>query len=265
MKIVFALVLVALAALSQPAFAEGVKSVHVFVALADNKHQGIVPVPEHLGNGDDPAGNLYWGAQYGVKTFLKASGDWRLVSSTANPASGVLERCVFRHTDGKVVLVADAYKGSEIKQAISDFLRAAGGGGAATVEISGEKVPIHGGADLAAYVGHNGLMDFSVDLKDIEKGAPSRASGSNEKGREAIVLCCKSKPYFEPLLKQLDSRPVLTTTGLMAPEAYTLEAALQGWIAGEPADQIKRRAAAAYDKFQKCGAKAARRLFGVEE
>jgi hypothetical protein len=29
--------------------------------------------------------------------------------------------------------------------------------------------------------------------------------------------------------------PLLWTTGLMAPEAYTLKAALDGWIAGESA------------------------------
>jgi hypothetical protein len=36
--------------------------VHVFVALADNAHQGIVPLPKALGNGDDPGRNPYWGA-----------------------------------------------------------------------------------------------------------------------------------------------------------------------------------------------------------
>jgi hypothetical protein len=34
--------------------------VHVFVALADNQHQGIIPVPAVLGNGVDPVRNLYW-------------------------------------------------------------------------------------------------------------------------------------------------------------------------------------------------------------
>lgn len=29
------------------------RTVHVFVALADNQYQGIVPVPPKLGNGDD--------------------------------------------------------------------------------------------------------------------------------------------------------------------------------------------------------------------
>ncbi len=35
------------------------RTIHVFVALADNKSQGIVPVAAILGNGDDPA-QLRW-------------------------------------------------------------------------------------------------------------------------------------------------------------------------------------------------------------
>ena len=38
---------------------------HVIVALADNRYQGIVPVPPAIGNGDDPDRNLYWGTRYG--------------------------------------------------------------------------------------------------------------------------------------------------------------------------------------------------------
>ncbi len=46
------------------------RTIHIFVALCDNKNQGIVPVPPILGNGEDPKNNLYWGALYGVKTFF---------------------------------------------------------------------------------------------------------------------------------------------------------------------------------------------------
>jgi hypothetical protein len=46
----------------------------------------------------------------------------------------------------------------------------------------------------------------------------------------------------------------------MAPEAYTLKSALDGWIAGENNEQIRDRAAGAYDKYQKCGFRAAHRL-----
>ena len=48
--------------------------VHVVVALCDNEHQGIVPVPATLGNGQDPRNNLYWGALYGVRTQSPAFG-----------------------------------------------------------------------------------------------------------------------------------------------------------------------------------------------
>jgi hypothetical protein len=37
----------------------------------------IAAVPKLIGNGDDPYNNLYWGAQYGVKTYFKKSSDWR--------------------------------------------------------------------------------------------------------------------------------------------------------------------------------------------
>ena len=50
---------------------------------------------------------------------------------------------------------------------------------------------------------------------------------------------------------------------LMAPEAYTLKAALDGWIGNENGEQVRERAAVAYDKYQKCGMRGARRLFAT--
>ena len=75
-----------LVAQSQP------RTIHVFVALADNKNQGIVPVATMLGNGDDPQHNLYWGSAYGVKTYFARSADWLLVASSAKPRPEILER-----------------------------------------------------------------------------------------------------------------------------------------------------------------------------
>jgi hypothetical protein len=74
------------------------------------------------------------------------------------------------------------------------------------------------------------------------------------------VLACASKQYFGEAVRTGGSYPVVWTTGLMAPEAYTLKAALDGWIVGENREQIRERAAEAYDKYQKCGTRAARRL-----
>src|SRR5215212_8846369 len=53
------------------------RTIHVFVALCDNKYQGIVPVGKSIGNGQDPESNLYWGCDLGLRTyFKKKNSDW---------------------------------------------------------------------------------------------------------------------------------------------------------------------------------------------
>ncbi len=98
---------------------------------------------------------------------------------------------------------------------------------------------------------------------DFRVKQPERKKGSKQ--QDAIVLACKSKPYFQPRLVKLGCKSVLLTTGFMAPEAYSLEAAVAGWIARENPERITERAARAYHKYQKCGLKAARRLFYSEK
>lgn len=230
--------------------------VHVFVSLADNQHQGIVPVPARLGNGDDPGANLYWGAAFGVKTFFRSSAEWTLISDGPGPSLSILERAVFRHRSGQVFLVADAYQGSKIRQAVNDFLSAAAGLNDASVHMSdaGQEITLTtgGGSDLVVYVGHDAFMDFSL---------PSVSGKEGVRHPAAIVLACASKSYFGPYLRNARSTPLLWTTGLMAPEAYTLKAALDGWIAEEDSEHIRQRAAIAYDKYQHCGLRGAQRLF----
>src|SRR5438034_5131160 len=101
--------------------------IHVFVALADNEHQGNIPVPPALGNGEDPSRNLYWGAAYGVRTFFRKTADWKEISSLPKPKSYILERSIFRHRASGTILIADAYEGSEIMQPLADFLRFSAG------------------------------------------------------------------------------------------------------------------------------------------
>ena len=230
------------------------KVIHVLVALCDNKFQGIVPVPEKIGNGDDPANNLYWGAAYGVKTFFLKSPDWTFVTKSAKPKPGVLERYVFKHKSKPVYLIADAYRGRDIKKSTYDFLQFAAGRDGETVQIPSGKLDGGGGANLLAYVGHNGLMDFSMPV-------PGR--GATERSRSAMILACASKPYFQGPLRPTGAQPVLWTTNLMAPEAYVLKAALDGWVLGEDEEKIRKRAATAYNKYQKCGMKAALNLFAT--
>ena len=230
--------------------------VHVFVALADNQHQGIIPVPAALGNGEDPDRNLYWGAAFGVRTFFKKSADWKEISLALKPKTYILERSIFEHRASGTILVADAYEGSEIKHALEDFSNAAAGLNSELISFpstsAGHRDSLPASADLVAYVGHDGLMDFSLPME-----FPNH-TGSN---RSAIILACASKSFFKDLLRKTGAQPLVWTTGLMAPEAYSLKAAVEGWILDESKEQIRQRTAAAYSKYQKCSLAAAMRLF----
>ena len=232
-----------------------VRTVHVFVALADNDHQGIVPVPARLGNGLDAEHNLYWGAAAGVKTFFARSPEWKLIRCVQKPKPQVLERCFFQRRDAEVYLVADAYRGDEIRQAILDFFSAAAGAGEESIPgPPGSQASSAAASNLVVYVGHDGLMDFQL---------PTVPGKKSEAHREAIILACASKQYFGAGLQTSGAYPLLWTTNLMAPEAYTLKSALDGWVIGESNQMIRERAAAAYDKYQKCGLRGARRLFAT--
>jgi hypothetical protein len=228
--------------------------IHVFVALADNVNQGIVPVSASLGNGDNPATNLYWGAFFGVRTFFSKHKDWELISTVANPRPTILERCVFKHRHSDLFLVADAYRGKEISQATWDFLEAAGGKPGEGLKAGTVQFNTGGSADLVAYIGHNGLMDFALH------SMPQRR---DERERRAIILACASKNYFANAIRSSGALPLLWTTNLMAPEAYVLSAAIDGWMKKESDEQIRLRAATVYHKYQNCGLKAANALFAT--
>lgn len=226
------------------------KTIHVLVALCDNKYQGIVPVPPAIGNGQDPHNNLYWGCGYGVRTYFKKSSDWQLLKTIKDDGI-VLERLVFKHKHKDYYLVADAYDGKYIKQCTKDFLHSLSGEFKDTLSIDSKVIGVYGRAKLIAYIGHDGLMDFSL--------AESFKNVDGEE-RDCIILACKSKQYFTEYAKNAGANPLVWTTNLMAPEAYTLHDALTGYVAGEDNEQIRTRAAQAYAKYQKCGEKGARNL-----
>lgn len=229
----------------------GSKTIHVFVALCDNKYQGIVPVPAKIGNGQDAASNLYWGAAYGIKTFFNKSNEWKLIESKKDPATNILERLLFKHKTKNIYLLADAYDGQFIKQTTIDFLLACSGNGITTIKSNNVEIPFGGASDILAYVGHDGLMDFSL-TDEFEK--------QNDGSRKAIMLACISKKYFSTHLKTAGAEPLLWSTGLMAPEAYILHDALNKWIDTGDATQVRNAAAAAYSKYQRCSMKAAKNL-----
>lgn len=235
--------------------------VHVIVALADNEHQGIVRVPADLGNGQNPRTNLYWGAMYGTKTFLQRSEHWRLLETKYHNGDGRREICIFKHRTAspRLYLIAEAYDGRCMKEALLDFFQVASGMRPLNVPITGrdQSIAYGSGADLVCFIGHNGLMD--IDIDDV---VPHRVHGAHPK--QAVVLACRSGPYFSGKLAAVECEPLVMTTGLMAPEAYTLDALVEAWQGGGDVTAIRRAAADAYAKYQRCSVRAARRLFDVE-
>jgi hypothetical protein len=240
--------------------------VHVVVALCDNENQGIIPVPSQLGNGQDPGTNLYWGARYGVKNFFVRQAGWTGLAAGKPADARILERLVLckrvrrAGAEVPVYVVADAWDGAEIGSAIKRFLDYAGGGPAEAIFFHRDSLPdsllAGGSAHLVAFVGHNGLMDLTLP---VSNQPPQRdVPGSS------VVLACASKPYFLERLHAAGSHALLLTTGLMAPEAYTLEAAIRSWAGGGSVADVCEAAAVAYGKYQKCGPRAARHLFWCE-
>ena len=234
--------------------------VHVFVALCDNEHQEIVKVPPALGNGKDPANNLYWGALYGVKTFFAKSPHWTLIKDHVRASRPeVLERCVFRSNglSPPVYVVADAFDGERMALTLTAFLKSAAGGYAMKAEVGDPDHPavLQAGAhsDLVAFVGHNGLMDYTFSHYFPWTDGPKPVA--------AVVLACKSHDYFIEPLDKAKCPPLITTRQFMAPEAYTLDAILRSWAAGEPPETVRRRAADAYARYQKCSRRAALGIF----
>ncbi len=230
------------------------RSIHVFVALCDNEHQGILPVPEKIGNGKDPKNNLYWGCGYGVKTyFLKKSPDWKLIKSVKPKEDYILERLLFKHKDSAVYLVADAIDGEQIEQANINMLLSLSGNLLDTIFYEGKYLQFGGQADLIAYTGHDYIMDYEIDI-DLKPADTIK--------RNAIILACASANYYAPYVQKTGAHPLLWTTNLMAPEAYSLEAAIAGWILHESGKAIEARAARSYsDHHSRCSFNAAMNLF----
>lgn len=237
--------------LSDKAFAPEWRTIHVFVALCDNQNQGIVPVPAKIGNGQDPDNNLYWGCGFGIRSYFKKSKEWKFVESRKMEAP-VFERLIFKHVSKPFFLVADAYDGKYIRQCTEDFLNSAAGRSKSQITSKGNQIGIEGHSNLVAYIGHDGLMDFDLTAANF--------GNTDKKQRDAIVLACYSKNYFAPHLRAAKADPLVWTTHLMCPEAYTLHDALSGYVLEESNEQIRSRAARAYARYQKCGEGAARKL-----
>jgi len=214
------------------------KTIGVFVALADNQNQGIVPVSEAIGKGDDPERNLYWGTTEGLKGVFDRSKEWKLTEKIDSPVNTEILRIrAYRNAKKNAVLHARAYKGSAIKECIRDF----------------EAAVQSGSFDMVVFIGHNGLMDF-----DLPRPMKSEIQA---KTPDCVVLCCKSERYFKTRIEAAGGRPVLLTTQLMYPGAFILHAVADSWLDGKDLSTVRESAGIAYAQNQKLSKKAGMGVF----
>ncbi len=216
------------------------RQIHVFVALCDNASQGIQPVPAKIGNGNDPASNLYWGCSDGLSSWFRASRLWQLQKTEKDVSPAILERLVFRHVATGTILTAEAYRGSEIRLCLQD----------------GERAIAVGESDLIAFIGHNVLMDGPITPAAPVPGA---------RRSDAVILCCASSAYFGPRLAGLGARRVLLTDQLMYPGAFLLHDMIEPWLRGGTTAAFRSAAAEAYAKNQRISVRAATGIFTPPE
>jgi hypothetical protein len=102
------------------------------------------------------------------------------------------------------------------------------------------------------YAGHNRLMDGKT-LPPAAKGGRSPVP--------SFVLACKSEPYFGEALEKAGARPLVTTSTLMAPEGYLVDAIARGLGENLGPAELRKRAVAAYAKWQRLTPKQAGSVF----
>jgi hypothetical protein len=239
-SIIFALCTSSITWATQP-----VAQLRVIVALVDNASQGIVPVSAKIGNGDDPFNNLYWGAGFGVKTFLSRADGWKKLGCEKNISNVILESCKFAYAD-LLVVTAEAWRGKHIDQAMLAFMQAA-----ATPSAAGVR-------EMVMFVGHDGLMDA------VHSKLPQSFAKHSSHAKQAAVLACQSDSFFRDHLEAAGAQPSVTTFSLMAPEGYVVEGIARSFAIGGDAAAQRRAAGLSYAKYQRISPRAGLGVFGVK-
>lgn len=231
------------------------------VVLCENRH--VACGSDGLGNGDAPDNNLYWGALYGLRTWFSRPGSgWEempLAEGLEPREEAIVEARVFRkmyEASGTwrsrgvgdafpVYLVALAYRASSSTRALEDYFGAVSGASPRVIELaSGEKLHAGGDGHVVGFVGHNYLMGRS------QQWLASDAHREALRPIATFVLACDSEPYFGPRLDGESIVRLVMTHEFMAPEAYSLEAILDGLALGIAADDIRMEVVQAYAGIQ---------------
>lgn len=227
--------------------------IQVHVPLCENSI--IACGNKKLGDGDNPSTNLYWSTSGGFKGWFKRAPGWKLLHTITNAEGPVLETIVWRKTFKStktwrdrgvtagfdVVVVAAAWRGTEITQAIDTYVRDLYRSTATSIELGdGSTVAAGGAAHIVAYVGHNGWMDLPpYDWKAAEKLSASRPKGT-------IAIACLTADYLAEAISDPRRVPLLMTTSLLFAGAHGFEGAVSAFAEGKSLSGVRTSAAKNY-------------------
>jgi hypothetical protein len=231
--------------------------VEVHVPLCDNS---IIACGNYkLGDGDNPATNLYWSTTPGFgEWFARRHGGWQRVLAQRAGETGdpdVLAVQVYRRdikappawikrgapARFELDVVIHGWRGKAIDRALAAYAADVSGQGRRVVVLSnGSQVQGGGAAQLVAYVGHNRLMD----LDSFDWPEPGRAV------QGAIAIACDTAPYMKRTVSAATRVPLLMTSDLLFANAAPLEAAVLAFAGGQGYAEIRRAATAAYAAIQ---------------
>jgi hypothetical protein len=151
-----------------------------------------------------------------------------------------LQRIVFkkRYVNGvNVFIVADAYRGDAMKKCMRDFITSVAGLKKENLKIDSTLLlPIYSNADLIVFNGHDGLMDDTMKIY----------RNNDKQVRECALIACYSYSYFENHIVWANAYPLITTNGLLAPEAYALGGLIDKWAVLGSGQEIRTAVATAY-------------------
>jgi hypothetical protein len=210
----------------------------------------------------DLAHNIYWGAVFGARRFFERKRtDWERVEVSRKDAV-FLERAIYRRLvpgdpwgraePVEELVVLQAVHGDAIDTAVDHLWSVATTGGTVSFQ-DGDRRRTEA-ISVAGYAGHNRLMDGKT-LPDLSPSpSPSPTPSPARPARAPVpsfVLACMSEPYFGPSLRDAGSPSLVTTSTLMAPEGYLIDAIARGLGENAPPAELRRRAVEAYGKWQK--------------
>jgi hypothetical protein len=242
----------------------GALRVLVHVALCDNDSQGIVPVENRsICNGNAPEQNIYWGTDGGLPSVLRKQ-RYKQIEYT-KPANGpVLVRGVWTKTFApgralrergvtdpvRVEVVGLAYRGSEIRTAMLDYVQRAH-------DDAGDSAQPALAPHVVGYIGHNYFYD-TRDRAPFVLAAQHHATAE----RGVFALSCNGDRYhIRSLVTSERARVLSLDTNLTYPGAWTVHGLVEGLARGDTLKGIHRQAATRYAEGFKVKLGVALRMF----